>query len=144
MSIRSKAKRGARKKKQRNPARAGATRAIEEHAHLLDEHGNIFGGAGRRGSEWVLVLGGKVATATDSPAMVLAMLKHVAELREGAGGGVQLNYSNQLRDAATAEAEREGKTLEEFLAMLEAERLERSDGASESQETPAIAKPDPA
>ena len=131
MSIRSKAKRDARKKKQRSPARAGAVRAIEEHAHLLDERGNIFGGAGRRGSEWVLVLGGKVATATDSPAMILAMLKHVAALRESAGGGVQLNYSNQLGDAATAEAEAEGKTLEEFLAMLEAERLERSNDASE-------------
>ena len=144
MSIRSKAKRDARKKKQRNPVRVGAARAIEEHAHLLDEHGNIFGGAGRRGSEWVLVLGGKVATATDSPAMVLAMLKHVAALRESAGGGVQLNYSNQLRDAATAEAEAEGKTLEEFLAMLEAERLERTNDALEGEETPESGKPDPA
>src|SRR6478735_6253903 len=139
MSIRSKAKRDARKKRQRSPVRAGAARAIEEHAHLLDERGSIFGGAGRRGSEWVLVLGGKVATATDSPAMILAMLKHVAELRESAGGGVQLNYSNQLRDAATAEAEAEGKTLEEFLAMLEAERLERSN--DDGDDITATARP---
>jgi len=135
MSIRSKAKRDARKKKQRSPGRAGAARPIEEHAHLLDEHGNVFAGAGRRGSEWVLVLGGKVATATDSPAMIIAMLKHVAGLREAAGGGVQLNYSTQLRDAATAEAEREGKTLDKLLAMLEAERDERSADAQESDAT---------
>ena len=144
MSIRSKAKRDARKKKQRSPARAGAARAIKEHAHLLDEHGNVFGGAGRRGAEWVLVLGGKVATATESPAMILAMLKHVSGLREAAGGGVQLNYSNQLRDAATAEAESQGKTLEEFLAMLEAERDERTNDSLESEQTSLHEKPDPA
>ena len=69
------------------------------------------------------------------------MLKHVAELRENAGGGVQLNYSNQLRDAATAEAEAEGKTLEEFLAMLEAERLERSNDAPEGEDVIAMDRP---
>jgi hypothetical protein len=122
MSIGSKARRDARRKK---AAKAGPARPLVEHAHLVDGRGGVFGGAGLRGKEWVLVLGGKPAARTDSAAMVLAMLKHVAELKETAGDAVRLSYSTQLRDAATAEASAEGKTLDEFLAQLEAERAER-------------------
>ena len=77
MSITSKARRDARKKK---AAKAAPARPLVEHAHLVDERGGVFGGAGLRGKEWVLVLGGKPAARTDSAAMVLAMLQHVATL----------------------------------------------------------------
>lgn len=130
MSTRSKAKRDARKKKLKGASRGAPARQITEHAHLVVD-GKIVGGAGLRDSEWALVLGGKVMAATESAAMILAMLKHVATLQEQTGQAVQLNYSTQLRDAATAEAEAEGKTLDEYLAVLEAEREERAGGASE-------------
>ena len=63
--------------------------------------------------------------ATDSPAMILAMLTHAATTREEAGLQVELRYSTELRDAATIDAASEGKTLEQCLDMLEAERVER-------------------
>ena len=135
MSIGSKARRDARRKK---AAKAGPARPLVEHAHLVDGRGGVFGGAGLRGKEWVLVLGGKPAARTDSAAMVLAMLQHVAALRDGAGDAVRLSFSTQLRDAATAEAAAEGKTLDEYLAQLEAERAEREaspEGAPAPNET---------
>jgi hypothetical protein len=133
MSIHSKAKRDARRKK---TAKAAPARPLVEHAHLVDGRGGVFGGAVQRGREWVLVLGGKPAARTDSAAMVLAMLTHVAALRETAGDAVRLSYSTQLRDAATAEAAAEGKTLDDYLAQLEAERAER-DEASETVPDPS-------
>src|SRR5688500_5862886 len=110
MSIHSKAKRDARRKK---AAKAGPARPLAEHAHLIDGAGRVFGGAVLRGKEWVLVLGGKPAARTDSAAMVLAMLQHVAALKEGADDTVRLSFSTHLRDAATAEATAEGKSLDE-------------------------------
>ena len=124
MSIHSKARRDARRKKSRTP-RPGPARPLAEHAHLVDGQGRIFGGAGLRGEEWLMVLGGKVVTATDSAAMMLAMLKHVAALREAAGDTVRLTYSTHLGEVATAEAAAEGRTLDEYLAQLDAEREER-------------------
>ena len=125
MSIRSKAKRDARKKKTTTASRSSPARPLVEHAHLTDGDGNIFGGAGLRQDDWVMVLGGKEVAATDSAAMMLAMLKHVAALQEDSGGSVRLSYSTQLAEAATAEAAVEGKSLDEYLAQLEAEREER-------------------
>ena len=125
MSIHSKARRDARRKKSRGAARPVAARPLDEHAHLVDGQGRIFGGAGLRGEEWLMVLGGKVVTGTDSAAMMLAMLRHVATLREAAGDTVRLSYSTHLGEAATAEAAAEGKTLDEYLAQLDDEREER-------------------
>ncbi|KFN48725.1 hypothetical protein [Arenimonas composti] len=122
MSIHSKSRRDARRK---NAKSAPAQRPPTEHAHLVDGRGAVFGGAVCRAGAWVLVLGGKPAARTDSAAMVLAMLKHVASLREGAGDAVRLTLSTQLRDAATTEAAEDGKTLDEYLAQLAAEREER-------------------
>lgn len=124
MSIHSKAKRDARRKKAKAAARPA--RPLAEHAHLIDAHGRIFGGAALRGQEWLMMLGGKAVTGTDSAAMMLAMLKHVAGLREAAGDTVRLSVSTQLSDAATAEAAALGKTLDEYLAELDAEREERA------------------
>jgi hypothetical protein len=125
MSTRSKAKRDARKKKSKGISRGAPSRQIVEHAHLIVGE-KIVGGAGLRGSEWVLVLGRDVVAGTDSAAMIMAMLKHVAALQEQTGETVGLTYSTHLRNAATAEAEAEGKTLEAYLAELEAEREERA------------------
>ena len=128
MSIQSKARRDARKKTAKAASRARPPLPLAEHAHLLDGDGRVFGGAVLRGEEWVVVLGGKPAAKTDSAAMVIAMLKHVAALREAAGDQVRLDYSTHLQAAATAEAEAEGRTLDDYLAMLEAERAERDAG----------------
>lgn len=128
MSIHSKGRRDARKKKARSAARARPARPMTEHAHLLDGDGRVFGGAALRGEEWVVVLGGKPAATTDSAAMVIAMLRHVAALREAAGDAVRLTCSTWLQEMATSEATAEGKTLDEYLAMLEAERAERENG----------------
>jgi hypothetical protein len=129
MSIHSKARRDARKKKQGKSLQRTTARPIEPHATLLDEHSNLLAGAGRRGNEWVIVLAGKVVAGTDSAAMTMAMLRHMASLREREGLFVQLAYSTALKAAATAEATGEGKTLEEYLGLLEAERLDRHDDA---------------
>ena len=130
MSMHSKAKRDARKKKSKGVSRGAPLRQIVEHAHLIVDQ-KIVGGAGLRGGEWVLVLGGKVMAATESAAMLLAMLKRVATLQEETGQTVELSYSTQLRDAATVEAEAAGKSLEAYLAELEAEREEHANGAGE-------------
>ena len=127
MSIHSKGRRDARKKKAKSAARAHPARPMTEHAHLLDGEGRVFGGAALRGEEWVVVLGGKPAAATDSAAMAIALLRHVAALREAAGDAVKLTCSTWLQETATSEARAEGKTLEEYLAMLEAERVERAE-----------------
>ena len=61
----------------------------------------------------------------NSAAMILAMLKHTASVRESEGVSVRLTYSTTLKTAATQEAEAEGKTLDAYLEVLEAERIER-------------------
>ena len=127
MSIHSKAKRDARKKLRPRPSGGRTAPLLRPHAEILDGDGNIVGGAGLRAGEWVMVLNGREVTGTDSPGMILAMLTHAATLREEAGLPVELRYSTVLRDAATAEAQETGKTLEQYLAMLEVERVERSE-----------------
>ena len=130
MSIGSKARRDARKKKS-PPAVKRAASPVIPHAHLVDQHDAIIGGAGLRGAQWVLVMGGAVLAGTDSAAMVLAMLNHAAALRTEAGETVRLSYSDVLRDAATKEASAAGKTLEEMLQALEQERIEHALGKLE-------------
>lgn len=125
MSTRSKARRDARRKKMKGASRGAPVRPMAEHAYLRVD-GTVVGGAGLRGREWVLVLGGKVIAGTGSAAMILAMLKHVGTLQEQEGRSVELEYSTRLRDAATMEAEAEGKTLDAWLDTLEAERREHA------------------
>ncbi|KFN43653.1 hypothetical protein [Arenimonas oryziterrae] len=125
MSRQSKAKRDARRK---HPTKSGPVRAgrpIQAHAHLLDGDGKVIGGAGHRDEQWSVIFNGKIVANTDSPGMVIAMLTHIAALREQAGHAAQTSYSPELRELATAEAQLHGKTLPEYLDMLEAERLER-------------------
>lgn len=126
MSIGSKAKRDARKKKAK-PAARHPSLPITPHAQLRDSDDKVIGGAGLRGTEWVLVMGGEVLAGTESPGMILAMLGHAANLRQETGETIQLTYSDVLRDAATSEACSAGKTLGQFLEFLEQERLEHAE-----------------
>ena len=87
MSIHSKSRRDARKKKQRPSGADRTGPKLQPLAHLLDGDGKVIGGAGLRGEQWVMVMGGKVITGTDSAGMAIAMLKHVAELRLGGDKG---------------------------------------------------------
>ena len=117
MSIHSKGRRDARKKNAKSEEGADRAVPITEQAHLLVGEGRVLGGAALRGEEWVVVLGGKPAAATDSAAMAIAMLRHVAALREAAGDAVRLSCSTHLQAMATGEATAEGK----------AERVERAE-----------------
>ena len=71
------------------------------------------------------MLNGAVVSGTNSAAMILAMLKHTASVRESEGMAVRLTYSAALKAAATKEADAEGKALDAYLEMLEAERVQR-------------------
>ncbi|BDU15348.1 hypothetical protein [Lysobacter auxotrophicus] len=125
MSRNSKAKRDARKKKEpdRPIRRLGA--ALQPHAQLLDADDTAIGGVGWRDGEWLLVLGSQVAARSDSAAMALAMLRHVVAVQERAGRELRLEASAPLLHAAGREAAALGRTLEEHLAELEQERIER-------------------
>jgi hypothetical protein len=125
MSINSKARRDAKKKKQSKPRVQISKPEIRAHATLHDGDGNMLGGVGSDGKEWIFVLNGQVVAGTNSAAMTMAMLRHTASVRESQGLEVRLSYSTELRAAATKEAESEGKSLEDYLDVLEAERAER-------------------
>lgn len=126
MSINSKAKRDARRKQQPKRGAAAPAVPITAHARLLDAADNVVGGGGRRGADWVLVFGGRVAATTDSAAMLIAMLDHAVRVRARAGQTLRVDASPTLRAAAAREAALEGRTLDEHLAALEAEREEHA------------------
>lgn len=102
MSRNSKAKRDARIKNEpkRSIRRLGGS--LQPHAQLLDADDAAVGGVGWRDNEWLLVLGGQVAARSESAALALAMLKHVVAVQA-----------------------RAGHTLDEYLSILEQERMER-------------------
>ena len=122
MSIQSKARRDARRRKEQrehNRARAGAP-AIEPHAELRDRERRLLAGIVRRDGEWVLGMDGRIAGHSESAAQVLALIMQAGELHERKGTPVRLMYSDALRDAAQAEAKEKGQTFEEFKAELAA------------------------
>lgn len=120
MSIRSKAKRDARKKKaSRDAGDSTLSQAIEPHAELRDSQGVLLGGIARQNEEWVLGLDGQIVGGSASPATILAMLKRAAAMQERAGRTIQLKFSAVLREAALEEARAQGMTLEQFEAQLE-------------------------
>lgn len=128
MSRHSKIRRDARRKQapERPIRRLGGT--LQPHAQLLDADGNVVGGAGLRDREWVMVFGGKALSGTESAAMVLAMLRHAVAVQADAGRTLELHVSAALDAAAAHEAMAAGKSLPQYLEMLEAERLERRAG----------------
>ncbi|GAB3347590.1 hypothetical protein [Lysobacter tyrosinilyticus] len=126
MSRNSKARRDARKKKEpKRPIRRLGSQ-LQPHAQLETADGNTIGGAGYRDGEWLTVLGGQVAARTQSAAMTLAMLRHIVALQEQAGQALKLTYSPTMEAVATREAAAEGHSLEDYLQMLERERMERA------------------
>ncbi len=138
MSRNSKVKRDARVKKEPKRAIRRLGASIQPHAQLLDGNDRSIGGVGWRDGEWLLVLGGQVAARSASAAMALAMLRHVVAVRERSGDELRLEASPPLLSAARREAADAGHTLDEYLAVLERERLERS------LEAPAAIDPPPA
>lgn len=135
MSIRSKAKRDARRKQQsRAPQRilvAPRAGGVEAHADLRDEHGELLGGIARREGEWVLGLDGRIVGGSESPATLLAMLRRAEAMQREAGREVRLKFSDALRSAADEEARAQGLSFEEFEAQLD-RRLQT--GAGEAAE----------
>ncbi len=125
MSRNSKAKRDARKKKEPSRPIRRLGDALQPHAQLLDADDTAIGGVGWRDGEWLLVLGSQVAARSDSAAMALAMLRHVVAVQERNGRELRLEASAPLLNAAGREAAALGRTLEEHLAALEQERVER-------------------
>ena len=138
MSRNSKVKRDSRVKKEPKRAIRRLGASIQPHAQLLDGNDRSIGGVGWRDGEWLLVLGGQVAARSASAAMALAMLRHVVAVRERSGDELRLEASPPLLSAARREAADAGHTLDEYLAVLERERLERS------LEAPAEIDPPPA
>lgn len=123
MSIQSKAKRDASKKKKTTRERVvtGTLRpAVEAHADLRDPDGTLLGGIARRDGEWVLGLDGKMVGGSESAATILTMIKRAAAMHERSGTRVILKFSDALRDAATEEARLQGLSLEQFETQLEA------------------------
>lgn len=112
------------KKSPRRTAGDGAGRSMPAHAHLLDDAGRVLGGIALRETEWVVVLQGRVVAATESAGLAIAMLRHTATLMAGAGHALRVDTSETLRERASAEGAEAGKSLDEYLAYLEAERAE--------------------
>lgn len=103
--------------------------SLQMHAHLKDTDGRVVAGAGLRDGEWVMLLAGRAVATTESAALMLAMLRHTADVQSRAGVETTLGISQSLGAAATAEAEAAGRSLADHLAFLETERQSRNDPA---------------
>ena len=123
MSIQSKAKRDASRKRKSRERTVAVTNSasIEGHAELRDQQGTLLGGIARQDGEWVLGLDGQMVGGSDSAATILVMLKRAAAMHERAGTAVVLKFSVTLRDAANEEARLQGLSLEQFEARLDGE-----------------------
>ena len=111
MSIQSKARRDARKRrlaKARNAASERPAESIEAHAELRDDAGNLLGGIVRRDGEWTLGLGGQIVGGA-----VAAAVMHEAK-----GTQIRLRCSPSLDQAAAAEVAAQGMTFEQFEQQL--------------------------
>ena len=143
MSQHSQAKRAARKKREKKSAHASAARRsgapFVAHAQLVDEAGTLVAAGGLYGSEWVMVVAGRALDGIDSPGLLIAMLKHTGERCASEGRGTTLRLSTVLEKAAADEAAEGGHSLDEWLALLEAERAEHA----EKKRTAPAAAPDP-
>ncbi|AKC85846.1 hypothetical protein [Pseudoxanthomonas suwonensis] len=123
MSIQSKARRDARKRKsarERNRAQAGAAQ-IEPHAELRDRDDNLLAGIVRQSGVWVLGMDGRIVGSSDSAAQVLMLIRRAQRLHDEKGIAVKLVYSDALRDEAELEAAAQGKSLADYEQQLEEE-----------------------
>ncbi len=123
MSINSKVRRDARRRRMEKLRNAppAATVAIEPHAELRSQDGELLGGIVRRDGEWTLGLGGRIVGGSDSAARVLAMLKRAAVLHERDGASIRLTCSPALTTAAQREVVEQGLSFEQYQARLEEE-----------------------
>ena len=121
MSIKSKAKRDANRKKsdRRNGAEEPANTDVEAHADLRDAAGTLLGGIVRREDEWLLGMDGKMVGSSDSAATMLALIRRAAVMHERTGRPATLKFSDALRDAAHEEARLLGLSFDEFEANLD-------------------------
>ncbi|KAF1690085.1 hypothetical protein [Pseudoxanthomonas koreensis] len=123
MSIQSKARRDARRRKaerERNKARAERP-PIEPHAELRDRDGGLLAGIVRQSGTWVLGMDGRIVGSSDSAAQVLMLIRRAQRLHDEQGVPVKLVYSDALRDEAALEAAGHGKSLADYEQQLEAE-----------------------
>jgi len=148
MSRNSKAKRDQRKKRQpkRPFLRLNRDAQVTNHAVMLDDEQRVVAAIGLQdGGEWLLSIGGQTMGNADNPVPMLAMLKHLAGLQEKEGKTVSVEYSEQLQQMIDDLAADEGKTAEEYLAMLVAEFSdtgeEDDEDDSEGEEASAEASP---
>ena len=118
MSIHSKARRDAKKRRVKHDKPGPQRPSIEPHAELRDPQGALLGGIVRREGEWTLGLGGRIVGESQSAARVLAILKRAATLHEREGTTVRLTCSTTLRSAAQQEAAEQGLSFEQFEAKL--------------------------
>lgn len=122
MSIESKSRRDARKRKEARPAKpVPAHKLGEPHAELRDAKGKLLGGIVFKDGQWVLGLGGKIVGDTHSAAHVLAIIKRAAALLRDEGREASLVFSATLRAAAHDEVAALGMDFEAFQARLAAD-----------------------
>lgn len=144
MSQHSQAKRAARRKREKKAANSAAARRagtpFVAHAQLIDDAGTLVAAGGLYGDEWVMVVAGRALDGIDSPGLLIAMLKHTAVRCGAEGRCTTLRLSPVLERAAAAEAAEGGHSLEEWLALLEAERAEH---AEKKRAAAQAAAPDP-
>lgn len=132
MSIKSKAKRDANRKKSNggngvssrsnsapDDASAEVKAEVEAHADLRDVDGSLLGGIVRRDDEWLLGMDGKMVGNSGSAATMLALIRRAAVMHERTGKQATLNFSDALRDAAHEEARLLGMSFEQFETNLE-------------------------
>jgi hypothetical protein len=127
MSIHSKAKRDARKKREKRAVAQRPAGGFVAHAQLLDADGVLVAAGGRYQGHWAAVVAGKAVPGVESAALLLAMLRHIAARCDAEGRTTTLTVSPVLEKAAAMEAEAGGHTLEDYLALLEAERVENAE-----------------
>ena len=137
MSIQSKARRDARKRKTQRErlARAGAA-PIEPHAELRERDGNLLAGIVRQSGAWVLGMDGRIVGSSDSAAQVLMLIRRAQRLHDAQGVPVKLVYSDALRDGAELEAASHGKSLADYEKQLE-EGMASVKPATDEPSTPA-------
>ena len=127
MSIHSKAKRDARKKREKRATPQRPTGGFVAHAQLIDADGQLVAAGGRYDGHWAAIVAGKAVPGIESAALLLAMLRHIAARCEAEGRATTLTVGPVLEKAAATEAENGGHTLEDYLALLEAERVENAE-----------------
>lgn len=123
MSKQSKAKRDKRRKQQgqRPFMRLNDAQQVQNHAVLTNEEDQVIAAIGLQGRQWLLSIGGQTMGNAENPIPMLAMLKHLANVQEGEGRKVELQYSEGLKGLVEAVAAEKGQSVDAYLEELTAE-----------------------